>query len=224
MSANPAHYNTADRVRFKNYADNLCDAAVGMGPNPGLTPPGYREYFHVLHRYAPVLEDFPNLGRKDHQHTEIPCTPVAHVSMSAAALGTILDSQHKLMYSVLAANKVNQQGQGFNRLKPDYRLTFYKPGYRFNRGSYGNGRRGGYGGRNLVDRIDGPSYVGGGRKHPRRNRPFKDDNDLDIASDVATAGGLTDDKDDGIIVDSQETTEEIEEGEDNRFDADLNMN
>ncbi|KAJ7667319.1 hypothetical protein B0H17DRAFT_1210301 [Mycena rosella] len=96
MSANPRHYNIADRANFENYADTLRQFGAGLGPFPGNPPVGYRESFRLGHKYAPVPEDYPHLFTKD---TEVSRTAAADVSMSAAALGTILEAQHKMMYS-----------------------------------------------------------------------------------------------------------------------------
>ncbi|KAJ7466069.1 hypothetical protein FB451DRAFT_1402472 [Mycena latifolia] len=101
MSANSRHYNTADRVNFENYADALRQCGAGLGPYPGEPPVGYRESFRMGHKYAPVPEDYQHLFRKE---PEVRHTHAADVSMSAAALGTILESQQKLMHSVIAMN------------------------------------------------------------------------------------------------------------------------
>jgi hypothetical protein len=224
MSANPAHYNTADRVRFENYADALRQYGAGFGPNPGPTPTGYREFFRVQHKYAPVPEDYTTLRTKAAYPAEVQRTAMADVSMSTAALGTILNSQHKLMNSVIAMNK-----------KPDYRPAVFRGQYRPNRGNHFGGR-GNYRGRNgvrnlvgqnissavdthllmqLTDRFDGTGDVGGQRKRARPYRKQRNSGNNDVASDVATAGGLTDNEDDGIMVTNEDV---VEEGE---FDQDV---
>ncbi|KAJ7917252.1 hypothetical protein B0H13DRAFT_1870431 [Mycena leptocephala] len=128
MSANPAHYNTADRVRFENYADSLRSFGAGLGPFPGPTPTGYREFFRVGHKYAPVPEDYPHLLTSATQpnSNQGPHAAGADISMSTAGLGIILDSQQKLFNSVLAMNK-NQQFAP-SRPRPDYR-SYFNRGY-----------------------------------------------------------------------------------------------
>ncbi|KAJ6523056.1 hypothetical protein B0H19DRAFT_1078032 [Mycena capillaripes] len=190
MSSNPAHYNTADRVRFENYADDLRNAGAGLGPYPGPPPPGYREFFRLGHKYAPVPEDYPHLLRNKEHQAVVPRTNAADVYMSAAALGTILDSQHKLMSSVIA---MNQQALVVYKPKPDHHPVPFNRGY----------QRGGH-------RMDGPGHVGGGRKRSRPYRKHKNNGNEDIASDVATAGGLTDNENDGYMVTPEDVPEEDE--------------
>ncbi|KAJ7871550.1 hypothetical protein B0H13DRAFT_1895701 [Mycena leptocephala] len=141
MSANPAHYNTADRLRFENYADALRQYGAGFGPNPGPMPTGYREFFRVQNKYAPVPEDYTTLRTKAAYQAEVQRTAMADVSMSTAALGTILNSQFRLMNSVFAMNK-----------KPDYRPAVFRGHFLPNRGNHFGGR-GNYGGRNNRVRL-----------------------------------------------------------------------
>ncbi|KAJ6465272.1 hypothetical protein C8R45DRAFT_1106921 [Mycena sanguinolenta] len=184
-SANPAHYNTADRVRFENYVDALRNFGAGCGTFPGPTPPGYREHFRVLHRYAPLPEEY--LWRMDQQTEAKAQLPpaTAEVSMSSAALGTILSSQQKLMKDVIAMSNTHN------------RLTFHRGG-KFNRGNNFGGR-GGYG-KHLIALVN------------------KNDYNDDIASDIATAGGLTEDE---LEFENIQTIEEGEIEEDNGFNASL---
>ncbi|KAJ7618850.1 hypothetical protein DFH06DRAFT_1342430 [Mycena polygramma] len=184
MSANPAHYNTADRVRFENYADHLRDHFAGRRSHPGPTPIGYREFFRIHHKYAPVPEDYAAHAKA---HAKVPRTQTADITMSAAALGTILDSQQKLMNSVIAMT-----------VKPE------RPAF--------------------VDRFSPPGHVGGGSKRARPYRKRKHQGDDDIASDVATAGGLTDDEDLPVVVNAEDVPDEVEfneeivlDNEDNGF-------
>ncbi|KAJ7495191.1 hypothetical protein FB451DRAFT_1213547 [Mycena latifolia] len=147
MSANPRHYNIADRANFENYADALRQFGAGLGPYPGEPPIGYREFFRVGHKYAPVPEDYPHLFRKE---AEVLRTATADVSMSAAALGTILESQQKLMHSVIAMNHMVKRE---SHPAYDNRPAHFNRGNngRFHRGSsfggFGQGGYRGYGGR-----------------------------------------------------------------------------
>jgi hypothetical protein len=128
------------------------------------------------------------------------------------------------MNSVIAMNK-----------KPDYRPAVFRGQYRPNRGNHFGGR-GNYGGRNgvrnlvgqnissavdthllmqLTDRFDGTGNVGGQRKRARPYRKQRNSDNNDGVSDVATARGLTDNEDDGIMVTNEDV---VEEGE---FDQDV---
>ncbi|KAJ7686993.1 hypothetical protein B0H17DRAFT_1136502 [Mycena rosella] len=239
MSANPRHYNIADRTNFENYADALRQFGAGLGPFPGNPPVGYRESFRLGHKYAPVPEDYPHLFTKD---TEVPRTAAADISMSAAALGTILEAQHKMTHSVIS---ISQLTHGEN--KHDNRPAYFNGGNgRFHRGRGFGGRGGGFGGRgafggrslvgqnnsNIVgtpaltqsaDRVDA-GHVGGRRGRSRRYRQTRNNRHDDITSDVATAGGLTDNESEFDEVTPEEVPSELEEGEDNGFNANLNMN
>ncbi|KAJ7248143.1 hypothetical protein B0H12DRAFT_1123996 [Mycena haematopus] len=222
MSSNPRHYNVADRVKFENYADDLRQFGAGLGPYPGETPVGYREYFRVGHKYAPIPEDYPHRFRKE---AEVPRTAAVDVSMSAVALGTILESQQKMMHSVMAIrdNRPVYDNHHLAHVYQGNRSRFYRGsgfgGYR------GRGGRGAYGGRALVDRI-GDQHAGGGRGRTRRNRQQREDktNDDDIASDVATAGGLTDNESEYDAITPDDIPEEEGEVDDNGFNVDLIAN
>ncbi|KAJ6552296.1 hypothetical protein DFH09DRAFT_1319340 [Mycena vulgaris] len=82
------HYNTADRLRFEQYAEALQAAGAGLGPFPGLPPPGYRESFRLSQRFAPVPEDYPCLFGTPEQHVAVPSSASADVAMSTAAFST----------------------------------------------------------------------------------------------------------------------------------------
>ncbi|KAJ7179962.1 hypothetical protein C8R43DRAFT_1117306 [Mycena crocata] len=207
MSANPAHYNASDYIHFENYADALRDHAAGLRPFLGPTPKGYQEFFCVKHRFTPVPEDYPHLFLKGDDHAEVQRTGPADVAMSTAALGTILDSQHKLMNSVIA---MNQQANRFNKPEHDYRPAYFNRGYQRRSKHYGG--RGGQGGSALIALIilamsvvsvDAPTITARTRITATTTLG---------PSDVATAGGLTDDETeyDSVTLDNSEMTEEGE--------------
>ncbi|KAJ7691989.1 hypothetical protein B0H17DRAFT_1133507 [Mycena rosella] len=93
MPANPAHYNTADHLRWEQYANALHSAGTGHGPFPGPTPTRYWECFRTTQKYAPLPEDYLALINSGDHNTGASAMASAEVSMSAAALGTMLDSQ-----------------------------------------------------------------------------------------------------------------------------------
>ncbi|KAJ7847677.1 hypothetical protein B0H13DRAFT_1907159 [Mycena leptocephala] len=204
MSANPAHYNTADRVRFENYADSLRNFGPGLGPFPGPTPTGYCEFFHVGHKYALVPEDYPHLltsATQPNSNQGLHATG-ADISMSTAGLGIILDSQQKLFNLVLVMNKNQQFAPSRPRL--DYR-SYFNRGYQHG----GRARRGnhfGHGGRHLVVLMVLAMSVGN----------EAGDAESDTTSNAAIAGGLTDNEYDELMVVTNEDV--LEEGE---FDQDV---
>ncbi|KAJ7903983.1 hypothetical protein B0H13DRAFT_1881922 [Mycena leptocephala] len=204
MSANPAHYNTADRVRFENYADSLRNFGAGLGPFPGPTPTGYCKFFCMGHKYAPVLEDYPHLltsATQPNSNQGLHATG-ADISMSTAGLGIILDSQQKLFNLVLVINK-NQQ---FAPSRPHlYYRSYFNRGYQHG-GCARQGNHFGHGGRHLVVLMVLAMSVG--------NKAG--DAESDTTSNAAIAGGLTDNEYDELMVVTNEDV--LEEGE---FDQDV---
>ncbi|KAJ7181105.1 hypothetical protein C8R46DRAFT_1319714 [Mycena filopes] len=205
MSSNPAHYNVNDVLRFENYADALRAYGARQGPFPGPTPPGYREFFRVRHRYAPIPEDFPEISAsQQHQLGQAAPAAAQDVMMSASGLRVMLESQQKMFDTALAANQKQTSVAPF-RGRPERRQPYHYRG--FFRG--GRGNRGQIG-RNLVDRLDGPSN-GDKRKRSHYNRPHSVvDSVSDVASDVATAGGLTDNEEDVEVISAEDIPEDGE--------------
>ncbi|KAJ7166208.1 hypothetical protein C8R46DRAFT_1035477 [Mycena filopes] len=218
MSSNPAHYNVNDVLRFENYADALRNFGAGVGPFPGPTPTGYREFFLIRHRYAPVPEDFDKLIAGQDQRKAGPAAPataVAHdVMMSAPGLRAMLESQQKMFDSALAISQKNLAFKGRPDRRPARQHRGYQRGGRAYRGNnFGRGH--------LVDRLGGPSDVGGWRQRSRHNRNGENRyTPSDVASDVATAGGLTDNEEDVEVITAEDIPEEGElsdQEEDNGF-------
>ncbi|KAJ7318474.1 hypothetical protein DFH08DRAFT_971228 [Mycena albidolilacea] len=90
MSANPAHYNAADHLRFEQYAGALRNAGAGLGPCPGLPPDGYRQSFCLGNKYAPLPEHYPQLFFAGQNHASAQRTGLGEVSMSESAFGNML--------------------------------------------------------------------------------------------------------------------------------------
>ncbi|KAJ6503142.1 hypothetical protein DFH09DRAFT_1440443 [Mycena vulgaris] len=236
MSANPAHYNTADRLRFEQYAEALRAAGAGLGPFPGLPPPGYRESFRLSQRFAPVPEDYPSLFGTPEQHAAVPNSTSADVAMSTAAFSPMLDSQRNFVQSVLLQTMDQARAVPLGGSRPAYhRQPTYVHGYHrgrnYSRGIGGRGapfggRGGGAGGRNLVDRVgDRGARAGGPRfeskKTHRRNLKYK--RTEDIESTIAEDGSADemDADQDAVMINADDIPEEgeFDEDVDNGFNA-----
>lgn len=143
MSSNPAQYTTEQRVNFERYAKALRDAGAGHGPFPGAPPKGYRECFIRFNAFAPVPEDYPHLLGAPQPPKDTQPTTSADVTMSAVALGTILQSHTQLAKEMLAYGGRDRRA-----------VTFRRSNYRGRVSGRGRG-----GPRNLVGEHDAVSTV-----------------------------------------------------------------
>ncbi|KAJ7831471.1 hypothetical protein B0H13DRAFT_2431572 [Mycena leptocephala] len=98
--------NTAAALAgFEKYAHQLRAAGAGKAPFPGDPPHGYRDFYLKREKFVPLPEDYPHLlAPKSHEAAG----RQLDAALSTGALGTILDSQHRILETVLAERRAYQ--------------------------------------------------------------------------------------------------------------------
>ncbi|KAJ7822838.1 hypothetical protein B0H13DRAFT_2376425 [Mycena leptocephala] len=216
MSYNPAHFNTAAALAgFEKYAHQLRAAGAGNAPYPGDPPHGYRDFYLKREKFAPLPEDYP--------HLLAPKTPEAtgrqlDAALSTGALGTILDSQHRILETVLAERRAYQpnsrpvtyprvHGRAFRGCGGYRGMTRGGPNLDDHIGGFARGKRAGY-----------PSFAKG-----KKGKKTKADtaSDIDAASTAAVY-------DAPLHPDDIPEEDELEEGQydtqvDDEFNADVSV-
>ncbi|KAJ7869994.1 hypothetical protein B0H13DRAFT_1896438 [Mycena leptocephala] len=220
MSYNPAHFNTAAALAgFEKYAHQLRAAGAGNAPFPGDPPHGYRDFYLKREKFAPLPEDYPHLlAPKSHEAAG----RQLDAALSTGALGTILDSQHRILETVLAEHRAYQPNP-----RPVAYPRVHGRAFRGCGGYRGMNR----GAPNLADRIGGfirgkragyPSFAKG-KKSKKTTVTVDKASDIDAASTSAVY-------DEPLHPDDIPEQDELEEGqyeyipeEDNGFNADASV-
>ncbi|KAK6992111.1 hypothetical protein R3P38DRAFT_3089251 [Favolaschia claudopus] len=222
-SANPRHYNTANRLACERQATALRDFSTGNGQHPGNPLCGYHTWFLAQNPFTPKPEDYPPTFISPSGIL----APVTNVHISTAALSVMLDSNTRfakgLMWHVAASA---------NQLAPYVRYTAApRRGYtahphhgntrNFRGGKNFQGKGNNCKVRNLSNRVErgGTSRGKGGNHHPRNNNPAPEQN-LDTQLVIAVNGSQVDEEEQRNELDEYLEEGEYELEEDNGYNMD----
>ncbi|KAK7050652.1 hypothetical protein R3P38DRAFT_2866262 [Favolaschia claudopus] len=226
-SANPRHYNAADRLACERHATALRDFSTGNGQHPGNPPRGYHTWFLAQNPFAPKPEDYPPTFISP---SGIPA-PVTDVHISTAALSVMLDSNTRFAEGLMrhVAASANQPAPYVGYTAAPRRGYVAHPRRGNTRNFRGAGRGGknfrGKGnnrkGRNLIDRVERGARAGTSRgsHHPRNNNPAPEQN-LDTQSVIAVDGSQVDEEEQRDELDEFLEEGEYEPEEDNGYNMD----